>query len=108
MKEKVLMTAFLTGHLFDSVISYAAFSKGWQEEGFLKYSQYLSQADKLIVAKMGVVALMIGAHALFSEKGFEKAKFVTEKTLLIGSIAVWGVQMWNILNVVAEVALKAK
>lgn len=108
MKEKTLMTAFFSGHVFDSVISYYAFLNGFNEVGFLKDSPYfsLNMEDRLIVAKMGIVVLMVGAYALSKEMGIKRISFVTEKTLQIGTIAVVGVQLWNILNVVAEVVSK--
>lgn len=102
------MTTFFSGHVFDSVISYYALLNGFTEIGFLKDIPYpeINMEDRLIIAKMGIVVLMVGAYALSKQKGIKSASFVTEKTLAIGSVAVWGVQMWNVLNVVAEAVSK--
>lgn len=108
MKDRPLMTTFFSGHVFDSVISYYALLNGFTEIGFLKNIPYpdINMEDRLVIAKMGVVVLMIGAYALSKQAENKNMSFVTEKTLAIGSIAVWGVQMWNVLNVVAEAVSK--
>ncbi len=108
MKDRALMTAFFAGHVFDSVISYVGFKSGFQEIGFLKDSPYLnmSMEDRLIIAKMGIVLLMAGAYALSKEKDLKIFSRATEKAMFIGAVAVWGVQAWNVLNVVAEVVSK--
>lgn len=109
MKEKSLMTAFFAGHVFDSVISYAAFQvEGWKEIFPMAASPYmnLNMEDRLIVAKMGVVALVVGLYAISKKREIGILSRPSEKAMQIGTIAVWAVQMWNVLNVVAEVASK--
>lgn len=108
MKDRSLMTTFFSGHIFDSVISYYALLNGFAEVGFLKDTPYLdlNMEDRLIIAKMGVVVLLVGAYALAKETKNRRMTFVFEKPLQIGTIAVVGVQLWNILNVVAEVVSK--
>jgi len=103
------MTSFLAGHLVDSAVSYFHLAQeGWREVGFLQGSPFIlnSQADKIVIAKLGVVAAVIGMYALASEGDISdiKSKFKngTEIALKVGTAGVWAVQAWNLLNIIGE------
>ena len=100
------MTSFFVGHSVDSIISYPTLMQGWQEIGFLRGSEFLGngQVDQIIIAKMGVVALLVGAYALSKDMQFKgiKVGYAVEKAIQTGTFAVWAVQAWNLLNVAAS------
>jgi len=63
MQERKLVTYFFLGHLIDSAVSYFYLSdNSWKEVGFLQNSPFLELGamDKIVIAKMGVVAALIG------------------------------------------------
>ena len=102
------MTSFLVGHLVDSAVSYFYLTQeGWREAGFLQGSPFIlnSETDKIIIAKMGVVAAMVGMYALAAEGDISdiksKVKKSTEIALKVGTVGVWAAQAWNVLNIIA-------
>lgn len=104
MQERKLMTSFFLGHLVDSFVSYFYLAQNnWSEIGLLQGSPFLQigAADKIVIAKMGVVASVIGIYALATDFNKPGIKFSTEKALQVGTVAVWTVQVWNLLNVVS-------
>ena len=103
------MTSFMAGHLVDPAVSYYLLAlNGWKEIGGLGPSPYidLADTDRIVMAKMGVVAAMVGMYALASDGEFSeiKAKFrkATETALKVGTAAVWGVQLWNAFLISSE------
>jgi hypothetical protein len=47
MKERLLMTSFLAGHLVDSAVSYYQLAlNNWREVGWLTYSPFLTGPDQ--------------------------------------------------------------
>ncbi|OGM88218.1 hypothetical protein A2614_01295 [Candidatus Woesebacteria bacterium RIFOXYD1_FULL_40_21] len=99
MQERKLVTYFFLGHLIDSAVSYFYLSdNSWKEVGFLQNSPFLELGamDKIVIAKMGVVAALIGTYALATGLNKPGIKFSTEKAIQVGTVAVWAVQIWNL------------
>lgn len=51
---------------------------------------------------------MVGMYALSKKNNLKVLGRAIEKAIVVGSAAVWSVQIWNVLNVVAEMALAGK
>lgn len=109
------MTSFLAGHLVDSAVSYYLLAlNGWKDVGGLGPSPYinLAETDRIVMAKMGVVAAVIGMYALArsGETSSIKSKFTraTEVALKAGTAGVWAVQLWNAFNIIGEIALRGR
>ncbi len=108
MRERLLMTSFLAGHLVDSAVSYYFLAQnGWQETGGLGGSQFLQlgETEKLVIAKLGVVAAVIGMYALAKEHNIRNFEPATERAIKFGNSAVWAVQLWNAFNIVGNAIL---
>ena len=108
MKERGVMGSFLAGHLVDSAVSYYYLAlNGWRDIGGLGSSHYLQlgETDKLVIAKLGVVAAVIGMYALAKEHSIKYFEPATEKAIKIGNAAVWTVRLWNVFNIIGNAVL---
>ena len=106
MKEKRLITIFFLGNMIDaSSTAYLLAQDGWQELNVFANGKIVQgEFTELIILKLAVTAVLIGSYALAKSTG-SRLKFPLEKSLSIGTYAIWGVLAWNALNVIATMAL---
>lgn len=103
MKEKALITSFFATMSADSVLSYHLITnEGWRE-GNLVAGYHIEQGnlENLIIAKMGVTAVLIGSYALAAKIG-SRWEYSTRRALQISNVIMWGVLAWNTAKILAN------
>jgi hypothetical protein len=103
LKEKALITMFFLGNFVDSTSTPIILAQeGWSEMNSLAAQKFGDgEMYEVIMIKMLLTATMIGTYAL--AKGINsKLEYPLEKALRIGNLVVWGVLVWNTVNIAAN------
>lgn len=104
MKEKGLITSFFLANSLDTVVSsYFVLGEGWREGGplaALKIEE--GNFHEALILKTAFSAVLIGSYALAAKLN-SRWEFPTRKALEIGNIFVWGVQVWNVVNIATTI-----
>lgn len=106
MKEKSLVTWFALGNTVDITLTLIALAQGLATEFNPLARQVMVRGDtvQLLIVKIAFSAILIGAYALSTNLNY-RLRYSTEKSLQIAVFLVWGVQVWNLLNLIAIIEL---
>ena len=106
MKEKTLVTWFALGNTVDIMLTMFVLVQGLGTEFNPLARQMMARGDtaQLLIVKVAFSAILIGAYALSTSLN-SRLRFSTEKSLQIAVFLVWGVQVWNLLNLIAIMTL---
>lgn len=100
MDGKRLITSFFLANAIDSAITSLMLTQpGWSElNGFA--AAFIQRGDfhTVLILKIAFTAALIGCYALACCLGSRLA-YPLEKTLQVGTVVVWAVQIWNVANV---------
>ncbi len=107
MDQKRLITSFFLANAVDATItSLLLTQQGWQELNRLAYESIAQDGiQEILILKLAVTAVMIGSYAL-AHCINSRLEYPLEKALQWGAMMVWGVQVWNAANVVADLFLR--
>ena len=106
MKEKTLVTWFALGNIVDITLTLIVLVRGLGTEFNPLANHLMARGDtaQLLIVKVAFSAVLIGAYALSTSLN-SRLKYSTEKSLQIAVFLVWGVQVWNLLNLIAIVVI---
>lgn len=104
-KEAKLMTSWFVGNLLDTAVTHLAVNNGLREFSHGTVNDVLLEDGRLdtqAVVKIGLTVMYTGLFALAHvapENSKINYKYVTDKTLQIGNLIIWGAVVWNIAQV---------
>lgn len=106
MKEKSLVTWFALGNWVDITLTLIVLAQGLGTEFNPLARQMMARGDTahLLIVKVAFSAVLIGAYALSTSLN-NRLRYSMEKSLQIAVFVVWGVQVWNLINLLAIMAL---
>ncbi len=106
LKEKSLVTWFALGNTVDITLTLIVLVQGLATEFNPLARQVMARGDtvQLLIVKIAFSAILIGAYALSTSLN-NRLRYSTEKSLQIAVFLVWGVQVWNLLNLIAIMVL---
>ena len=97
---------FFVGNMVDSTSTPILLTQeGWSEMNSLASTKFAGgEMYEVIMIKMLLTATLIGTYAL--AKGINsKWEYPIGKALRIGNIVIWGVLVWNAVNVLATILI---
>jgi hypothetical protein len=105
--QKRLITSFFLANAVDATItSMLLTQQGWQELNRLAFDSIAQDGiQEVLILKLALTAVLIGSYAL-AHCISSRLEYPLEKALQWGAILVWGVQVWNAANVIAELFLR--
>lgn len=106
MKEKSLVTWFALGNTVDITLTLIVLIQGLGTEFNPLARQMMARGDtaQLLIVKVAFSAVLIGAYALSTSLN-NRLRYSTEKSLQVAVLLVWGVQVWNLINLMAIMTL---
>ncbi len=99
------MVAFVAGNTLDTLMTHLYTNQGASEIGIVG-SQFFAagELDKVMLAKMTLVASIVGIRLLSElrdeEKGGIRWRFVSHNSMKIGNYFLWAALTWNSGNII--------
>ena len=104
MKEKALVNWFALGNTVDILITLFVLSQGLGRElnPLARQMMVNGATTDLLIVKVAYSSVLIGAYALATSVN-SRWRYPTEKSLQIAVFLLWGIQVWNFINLAAAV-----
>ncbi len=103
INAKRLITSFFIANAVDSLITfYFLNQEGWQELNLVAVGK-ISRGEfyEVLILKTAVTAILIGTYALAKTIN-SRLEYPLERSVQIGTMLIWIVQVWNAFNVIAS------
>lgn len=102
MKERRIITSFALANATDIMLTRIGLALNATEIGASAEVVNSGKLESAAIAKIALTVGLIGVYALAHQTGNERFRWSTEKTMQIANVLIWAVQVWNVVNIAAE------